>query len=531
MAFKWFRSNHLIVFVLAFVLLVRIVTALPLRQPGYMDAYYYCNVAQSLYRGDGFTDYILWNFLDNPEGLPHPACLYWMPLTSMVIYPFALLFGLSFRVAQVPFILLSTVLAWVACRVSMDLSGKREQAILAVILVAFSGFYSVFWVTTDSFAPFAVVASLALYTAGRGMKASRSGWFALSGGFAGLAHLARADGVLVLGAVLLTLLLLGWRRPRLRRYVLFSCLWAVLVYLAVVSPWFYRNCQEAGSPLGGGGFQTLFLRDYDDLFSYGRELTSSSYLAWGWSAILKSKLQALWFGFQNLLAVNLMIFLAPLSAWGLWTWRKRGELLPFAIYAVLLYLVMTLFFTFPGVRGGLFHSSVALLPWLFAAAACGLERFIQFMARHRAGWNVDTAYPVFFVALILLALLLSSFLYLGSVWGQSAGRLSWNERNVVYVDIGRWLEQKGDDVGLVMVNDAPAFYYFTRRPGMSIPNEELETVVEVAQRYGVSHLVLESDHPHPLQALYEGRQTGPRLELETTIRDARGSPVKVYRLE
>ena len=531
MVFKWFRSKHLVVFVLAFVLLVRIATALPLRQPGYMDAYYYHNVAESLSRGDGFTDYVLWNFLDNPEGLPHPAFMYWMPLTSIVIYPFALLFGFSFRVAQVPFILLSTVLAWIAYQVSMDLSGRREQAVLSAILIAFSGFYSVFWVTTDSFALFAVVASLALYTAGRGVKASRAGWFALSGGFAGLAHLARADGVLVLGAVLLTLLFHGWRRPGLRRNVLFYCLSAVLTYLVVVSPWLHRNWQEVGSPLGGGGLQTLFLRDYDDLFSYGRKLTLSSYLAWGWSAILKSKLQAVWFGFQNLLAVNLMIFLAPLTAWGLWTWRKRADLLPFATYAVLLYLGMTLFFTFPGVRGGLFHSSAALLPWLFAAAACGLERFVQFMARHRTGWNVDTAYPVFFVALILLALFLSGFLYVGSVWGRPATQLSWNERNDVYRDVGRWLEQKGDDVGLVMVNDAPAFYYFARRPGMSIPNEDLETVVEVARRFGVSYLIVEANHPRQLQALYKGQQTGPRLKLETTLRDAHGSSVKAYRVE
>jgi hypothetical protein len=226
-----------------------------------------------------------------------------------------------------------------------------------------------------------------------------------------------------------------------------------------------------------------------------------------------------------------MIFLAPLVIWGLWTWRRKIELLPFAVYTVLLYFVMTLLFTFPGIRGGLFHSSAALLPWFFAAAAVGLERFIHFMVRYRAGWRFNSAYAFFFVALIFLAFLLSGFLYWGSVRSKSVTKLSWNERNTVYMDVGRWLRDRNDNPEPVMVNNAPAFYYYTHLPAISIPNEDLETVLEVAQRYDVAYLVLEFDHPAPLRPLYNEKQVDRRLSLESVISGPDSSPVKIYYLE
>jgi 4-amino-4-deoxy-L-arabinose transferase-like glycosyltransferase len=531
MSLGWFRSNYLLVVLCALVLTVRVVTAWPLQQPGYMDAYYYYNVAEGLYRGEGFTDHYLWNFLDDPAGIPRPACLYWMPFTSIIIYPFFLLFGPSFHVAQLPFILLSTCLVLIAYRVGLDLSASRRQAALAAGLVALSGFYTVFWVVPDNFAPFAVVGSLALYAAGQGVKTNRRVWFAFSGLLAGLAHLTRADGLLILVAVILACLLSGWWITERRRDTIYACLWCLLAYGLVMAPWFYRNWLATGTALASGGLQTLFLRSYDDLFSYGRELTWQSYLAWGWLPILRSKVEAVWFGVTNLLVVNLMIFLAPLTLVGLWAWRKKTELLPVLLYAVLLYAGMTVGFTFPGIRGGLFHSSAALLPWLFAVAACGLELFVEFMARHRRGWESDQARRFFSVSLIVLAALLSGFLYLRSVRGQAGGSLPWNQRDGVYVEVGRWLDEKADGNIRVMVNNSPAFYYHTHRSCISIPNEELEVVLKAAHRYQVSYLVLEDDHPRPLKDLYEGRRSAPEVQLALTLQDGRGLPVKIYHLE
>src|SRR4030066_516223 len=52
--------------------------------PGYMDAEYYFAGGLRLAQGYGFTEEILWNYLDDPTGLPHPSHVYWMPLTSIL---------------------------------------------------------------------------------------------------------------------------------------------------------------------------------------------------------------------------------------------------------------------------------------------------------------------------------------------------------------------------------------------------------------------------------------------------------------
>ncbi len=552
------RFGVLPISLLLLALAVRVATALPLGQPGYMDAYYYYNVAQRLHVGQGLTDPYLWNFLDHPTGIPHPACLYWMPLSSLLIYPFFALFGASFRVAQIPFVLLSAALALIAYRVALDLSGERRHAALAALLVVFSGYYVIFWVVPDSFAPFAVTASLALYCAGRGLRDHRPVWLVPAGLAAGLAHLARADGVLVLAGVLGSVLLVGHASGSDRRKTGSALGLAFLGYLAVATPWFIRNWLVSGSPLASGGVQALFLRSYDELFTYGRDLTLGSYLAWGWPSILSSKLQGLGFGLINLIATNWMLFLAPAVVVGLWGWRRRIELLPFALYAVLLYATMTVGFTFPGVRGGLFHSSAALLPWWFAAAAAGLDAIAASSVR-RSGWTrsqspaangqTTTKTPsrgsnaagddlrarddktaerrvVFAVGALVLAVVTSAFLY-----GRGVG--GWNGRDAAYADVAEWWVQvSGADMPDVrfMVNDAPGFYYHTGLSAVAIPNEDLPVVLAAAHRYDVSYLVLETDHPHPMDALYRGQVDAPGLTLAATLRDAASRSVEIFRV-
>ena len=53
-------------------------------RPGYMDADYYFVGGMQLAEGKGFTEPYLWNYLDDPSGLPHPSHTYWMPLASIV---------------------------------------------------------------------------------------------------------------------------------------------------------------------------------------------------------------------------------------------------------------------------------------------------------------------------------------------------------------------------------------------------------------------------------------------------------------
>ncbi len=535
-----------------FALAVRLVTALPLQQPGYMDAYYYYDGGESLYRGGGFNEDFIWNYLDDPQGLPRPSHLYWMPLSSILVYFSFLLFGASYRAAQMPFILLSSFLPLIAYYISYRISGQQRHALSAALFTIFSGFYLVYWVSPDNLSPFAVTASLSLVVMAEGLKSGNPWTLGLTGFLAGLSHLARADGPLLLLSLFIAVLVEAWRRRRKKqrigennglwrmanggflclpgiRPLLLGLLFALAGYLLIMMPWFYRNWRVIGTPLSGAGVKTLFLRDYDDLYSYNDRLTWGSYLAWGWGSILRSKLEAAWLNLQTLLAVDLMIFLAPLAAIGLWQLRRQGEFLPFFIYGPLLYLTMTLVFTFPGFRGGMLHSSTALLPHLFAAAMIGLDTAVIWLARFRP-WHVPTAQKFFTTGFVLLALFLSAFIYHGRILGGQPFNPTWNQRDLVYGEIAAWLEEHAPPQAAVMVGNPPSFYYHSGRPCVVVPNEGLEAVLQIARRYEVDYLVLDENRPHPLAEIYSDQVEVSQLELQLTLTDRQGKTVKIYRI-
>jgi 4-amino-4-deoxy-L-arabinose transferase-like glycosyltransferase len=507
--------------ILALALAIRFLTASLLRQPGYTDAYYYAVGARQLNAGEGFTEPFIWNWLNQPEQVSHPGYLYWMPLTAIVGWLGLAAFGDPFWAVQAPFVLLSALLPLVAYGLALDLTGQRRHAVVAGLLAVFPGFYAHVLVLPDSFAPFALAGSLCLWAAGRGLRAQGEGrgrpalWFSLAGLAAGLGHLARADGPLLLGVALLAPLIgPGRRRNMGPRLLSLAC--CLLGYLLVMGPWFVRNWQVAGSPLPGAGLRTLFLTAYDDMFTYGLPLTLERYLAWGWGPILQNKIQALAVNLGRLWAENFLVVLLPFSALGLRKLsrgQERALLWPFLLYLPLLFLVMTLAFPFAGMRGGLFHSAGALLPTVFAVAGPGLEAALGWASRHLRGWHAEHAWPVFATSLVAMAALVTAYV----LWQSGALSGQWNERNRGHAAIGQWLEAEGAAAATVMVGDAPAFTWHTGQPAIAVPNNPLETIVVVADRYGAGYLVLDGARPRTTDPLYAGREQHPRLTLVRTV--------------
>lgn len=499
--------------------MVRSLTIWPVRQPGYTDAYYYAVGARQLHAGQGLDEPFIWNYLDPPTGLPHPGYLYWMPLTAILGWLGTLALGNSFAAMQVPFVLLSALLPLVAYLVAWDLTGNRRHAVLAGLLAVFPGFYAHVFVIPDNFAPFALAGSICLWAAGRGLRERRPLWFGLAGLGAGFAHLARADGMLLAGVALLAALAqtlpTDRRSPevqRSKRAVVLSVTLVTMGYLLVMGPWFVRNWLAIGTPLAGAGAKTLFLTSYDDMFAYDRPLTLESYLDWGWAAILQSKWEALLLNLQRLWVENLLIFLLPFTALGLWRLRRDRLLWPFLLYLPLLFLAMTVAFTFPGMRGGLYHSGGALLPCLFAAAGPGLELALRWAARRFRGWQVHRAWPVFSAGLVGLAVLLTAF----ALWRAGVLGGDWNHRNSGYAEIGDWLAGQGAAGAVVMVGDAPGFAWHTGQWAIAVPNDPLDTVLAVADRYGARYLVLDNARPRMTDGLYLGTETHPRLASRLT---------------
>ena len=509
-------------------LIVQGLVAWPLSGPPYMDAAYYAVGGRELAAGRGFNEPFVWNYLDAPASLPHPGYLYWMPLPALLAGLGGWPSGGAWRGLQVPFLLLAALLPLLAYAVAWSFSQNRRHAWAAGLLMLLGGFYAPYWTLPESFTPYALVGGVTLWQMGS-LREGDGAWkqALLIGGLTGLAHLTRADGPLLL---LVALLVVLGRRERGTGKATLRLLTALLGgYLLVMVPWFLRNLRAIGLPLSPAGSRTLWLRAYDELFNYGDLPTLASFLAWGVGPILRSRLEALVSALQTLIAVHSFIFLAPFVVVGLWRHRRHRLIRPALVYALLLYAVMTLAFTYPGMRGGLFHSGGALLPFFLAVALGELDRAVGWAAERIPTWERERAQRGFTRLALIAAALLSLGLYLRQL-------IAWSEAGTVPHAVGTWLqarEGKGADALelVVMINDPPSFTYYTGYPAVAIPNGPPAVAAEVARRYGVRYLVLEEDHPQAMAGLYAG--IGYRVDessgwiLRAVLRP-RGRPVRIY---
>ncbi len=549
---RWFSSPRAYLLLMAITLVARVITALPVQQAGYMDASYAVHVAENLAAGRGFVEDILWNYLDQPAGLPHPSNLYWMPLPSILIAPFFLLLGRSYHVAQIPFILLSPIPSLLTFHLGRKVLGRDDYAWIAALFTVFSGFYMVYWVSPDNFTPFAVTAGLCLYAAAVGNQTGKGAYFVAAGVFAGLSHLARADGVLLLAVVPIALLIAprintSDQRPNKYLYttertrpahetsrfpfsVLRLSLFALLGYLIIMTPWFVRNYAVVGTPYPSAGAKTLWLTSYDELFRYADDLSPARYWQWGILPILESKVIAVLRSLLVLSFADTLLFLTPFALIGLWRLRRRVEFLPFFLYGFILFWMMVLVFTFPSWRGTLLHSGIALLPFCSTAAAEGIDAAVRWVARRRRRWDLARAVPFFHWGAIALAVFLSFYIFGGGIFGYSAGggTLLWNDRDVAYAQVAGWLKQNARPGDIVMAGDPVAFHSVSDRSAIVIPSDGIEAVRAAADRYSARYIVLDYDYPKPLKDLYEGRVVEASLTPVFAVRDPAGHTVTLY---
>lgn len=343
--------------------------------PGYMDADYYYAGGLQLAAGHGFTEPYLWNYLDDPAGLPHPSHAYWMPLASILAAIVPALFGPgSWFATRIPFYLVAACLPPLTTALAFSISSRRSLALTSGLLAVFSGFYLPFLTTTDTFALYMLFGGLFFLVLLR--KPSSATSFTL-GVLAALMHLSRADGILWFLLALVSSLF--FRKPgRTLHAILFSLLSVVIGYLLIMAPWFARNYVAFGSVLAPGGSKMFWLTSYDQIFSYpASHLTFQSWWDSGLAKILGARTWSFGMNLATLFGVQAGTFLFPFILLGVWNLR-RDRRVQLALTAWLLtFTAMTVLFPFAGARGGFYHSGAALQTVWWALAPVGLERIIR----------------------------------------------------------------------------------------------------------------------------------------------------------
>lgn len=476
---------------------------------GYMDADYYYAGAKTLYEGKGFQDYYLWNYLNDPGPIPVPSHTYWMPMASLLAWLGMRICGSStLLAARIPFVLLFSLVPPGMAYLSWKYYRNLSWAITSGLLALSCGYFLKFVTEPDGFAPLFLggILLLLLLRDGQTPRWLRAG---LLGILAGCVHLTRADGLGWLALLALNL----WHEERQRSGHVFSAaLWKrtgclLAGYVLVMFPWYWRNLTALGSLMPSAGFKTIFLTDYNQMFSFpAKNLTFSAWVQSGLASILQIR----WGAFlSNLLTVAVvfgMIVLLPSGWFGLKrNWRDQP--IRFLIFAFLIFFaVMTLVFPLVGKRGGLLHSGAIFVPafWLIIPAGnAALAEKIQRIPRQS---KFKEAY---------LHIGLISILFVVS------GAILWMDlsapKNITQADTWSIYRQAADyiaenseiDDPIIIVNNPPAYYAATGKSAIAIPDGDVDTIRAVSRKYHAAILLLDENRIAQLDSLYLSPETAP----------------------
>jgi hypothetical protein len=511
-------SYRWIITLLAIGILVSLGVGIWIRTPGYMDAEYYFTTALSIVNGEGFTESYLWNYLDDPTGIPHPSHLYWMPFTSILSAGSMMVFGISYRAAQLPFLLLTAALPIFTAFVAIYLHKNQGWAWQAGVLAIFSGFYLPFLLTTDTFILYAWIGCAALWAMAEASRRSSGLRWLIVGVLVGLAHLIRTDGVLLL---LPAIMAISWSD----RKKAIAFLGLVFGYLMLIGPWWIRNFAIVGQPFPPGNARALWLLSYDELYSFpGSILTPARWWASGFSSIVGVRLQALWTNLQRLLLESGIVFLSPFMALGALRFRNHPLMRITVTYLAILLFVMSFVFPFAGSRGGFFHSGTAAMPVLWAFVPAGLEVAIDWGAKIR-GWERRKSQKVLGTSVLVIVAMLTVILFWSKTIGPELNNLRWESGLRTFDEVGELLREISSSPEIVAVNNPPGFYLATNLECVAIPNGTVETLRGVIEHYRVKWVVLDANRPVGLAPLYDEPTSVSWLEQKAILHDASGREI------
>jgi hypothetical protein len=493
-----------------------------------MDADYYFAGGLQLANGHGFSEPYLWNYLDDPAGLPHPSHTYWMPLASIVSAVGMWIAGQStYSAGRLPFILLSACVPLLTAGLAFRVRPETRLAMVSGLLSIFSLYYAPFMPVPDNYALFMLLGGAFLLLAPR-----REKWIPIGlGALAGLMTLARSDGLLWLGLAGLTIM---WNFSSKSdgmpntfsswlRHVVPAALLILLGYLLTMGWWHGRNLNLFDSLLTPGGGRLLWLQNYNQTFIYPpEELTRDSFLQAGWDLAIQNRVRAFVSNLSNAFGAQGGIFLFPFILIGLWQLRRDLRTKITVTGWVILFVVMTIIFPFAGSRGSFFHAGAAFQPYWWIAAPIGLEAVLMW-ARSRGQFTDKNASVFLQGVLVLLAIFMTGYLVDFRVI--SAG---WAKDDLIYPSVQEVLVDNGlHPADVVIVRNPPGYFIASGNSSIALPFGDESTILAAAEKFEAKYLVLEKGGTfESIQDLYDEPQSHPSFIYIGEVNEA-----KLYRIE
>ena len=466
---------------------VRLLFASQVVFPPLDDPAFYVQTARNLAAGRGLVSDVLWTYQFPFAQVTHPSHEYWMPLATLLMAPWIRVLGEGQLAAQLPGTLCGALLVpltYVLGRMVEPVDRRRALAAAGLVLLGALPVYQS--ASTDSAAPFALAAAAALMAGARAAETGSRRWALTAGFLAGLAYLARSDGLLV--PLLLAGVLVARRGTRPLAGLL------LVAFAVPVLPWWLRNLASFGvtqpvSPLIGAALQ-----DYSQLFNWNDPPTLEALLGRGIGFVVALRGQAL---IHNLSVWALIAFPFGIYGWLGCLDRRRIVLWLGLAYGLLLVLTTALVFSVPTLAGLFYHSAGALLPWL----AVGAVQVVAAVGARRASLG------------LALAALTAALVVVQAITALPEALEDGRRNQAKFARAAAWLGEYARPGEPVIASQAHSLNYASGQPSLSLPaGQELARVRDLAHVYGARFVVLTESFGRYPDELDEGLGVELRLD-------------------